>query len=106
MEKDAAWTAELAATHTRLQTLQEDWEAAATGTNSKGMSDSSANRVSLQDVNALHPVEGNTNMPEIIANVMIKEQAHITLYSNKYCDPSSPGFNMGIPSATYDKAMQ
>ena len=41
-----------------------------------------------------------------MANVVIEEQAHITIRSDKRHDPSSPSYNMGILPATYEETMQ
>ena len=38
-------------------------------------------------------------------NLVIAEQAHLAIHCNTCHDPGSPGYDMGIPPATYDKAM-
>ena len=94
---------EMAATHTRLKNLQEHPKAVALSGNGTGLS---SEGVSLEDINALDHIEQSSNISEMVANVVIEEQAHITIQSGKRCDPSSPGYDMGIPPAIYEEAMQ
>lgn len=53
----------------------------------------------------LADIEPNVDIPEVYANVMIEEHAHITIRSDRKRDPNSPGYDMRIPPATYDEAM-
>ena len=43
---------------------------------------------------------------DAIVNLVIAEQAHLAIQSNTRRDPGSPGYDMGIPPATYDEAMR
>jgi len=61
--------------------------------------------VCLEGVDELHPIEPNAEVPEVVANVVIKEQAHITIWSDQRHDPSAPDYDMKIPPATYDEAV-
>jgi hypothetical protein len=54
----------------------------------------------------IRDIEPNVDVPEVLANVCIKEQAHIILCSNCKCNPQSPNYDMYIPPQTYDKAMK
>ena len=103
--KGAAWVAELAATKARLQTLQKHQKAIVDGIQSEGAPKLSKG-VSLEEVNDLKPIEENNAVPEAVANVVIEEQAHITIRSNKRHNPLVPDYDMGIPPATYEEAMQ
>ena len=42
---------------------------------------------------------------DAVVNLVIVEQAHLAIQSNTRRDPGSPGYDMGIPPATYDEAM-
>ena len=62
---------------------------------------------------SLRPIELNSDISDLAADVVIgeqayvvEEQAHITIRSDKCRDPSSPDYDMLIPPATYDKAVQ
>lgn len=94
-----------AATKARLQTLQQRQEAIAAGIRSEGAPEVNK-RVSLEDVNDLWQIEQNSAIPETVANIIIKEQAHITIRSDKHHDPLVLDYDMGIPLATYEEAMQ
>ena len=43
---------------------------------------------------------------DAVVNLVIAEQAHLAIQSNTHHDPGSPGYDMGIPPATYDEAMR
>lgn len=51
-------------------------------------------------------VEPNADVPDLVANVVIEEQAHIAIRSNKKRNPHAPDYDMSIPPATYDEAMK
>ena len=44
-------------------------------------------------------------LPDPVVNLVILEHAHLTIHSDTRQDPGSPGYDMGIPPATYDEAM-
>jgi hypothetical protein len=54
----------------------------------------------------LADIEPNIDIPEVFANMVIKEHAHITIHSDRKCDPTSPDYDLKIPPATYIKAVQ
>lgn len=54
----------------------------------------------------LEEIEPNVDMPEVFVNLMIEEHAHITIRSDRKCDPSISSYDMKIPPATYIKAVQ
>jgi hypothetical protein len=51
-------------------------------------------------------VEPNIDIPEVMANICIEEQAHIALRSNRRRNPSNPDYDMSLPPTTYEEAMQ
>jgi hypothetical protein len=53
----------------------------------------------------LAEIELNTDVPEVLANIVIEEQANITIRSDRKRHPSSPDYDMKLPPATYDEAM-
>lgn len=53
----------------------------------------------------LTQVEPNVDVPEVYANVVIEEQANVSIRSDKRCNPSSANYDMKIPPATYDEAV-
>ena len=63
--------------------------------------------------NSLRSIESNGDVSDLAADVVIgeqahvvEEQAHIAIRSDKRRDPSSPDYDMSIPPATYDEAVQ
>ena len=63
--------------------------------------------------NSLGTIKSNDDIPDLTADVVIgeqahivEEQAHIAIRSNKRRDPSSPDYDMSIPLATYEEAIQ
>ena len=67
---------------------------------------SSSEGVRLEDVDALKSIKPSQDIPEMVANVVIKEKAHITIRSDKCHNLKSTDYNMSIPPATYNEAMQ
>ena len=66
-----------------------------------------------EHANSLRPIELNGDVSDLAADVVIgeqahviEEQAHIAIRSDKHRDPSSPDYDMPIPPATYDEAVQ
>lgn len=62
---------------------------------------------------SLRPIESNSDVSDLTTDVIIreqahviKEQAHITIRSDKHRDSSSLDYNMLIPPATYNEAVQ
>jgi hypothetical protein len=102
-EKGAAWTVELEATQVHLKDLQECRAAAAEGGTPNG---TPSEGVRLADVDELRFIEPSIKVPEVIANIVIEEQAHITIRSDKRRNPLAPDYDMSIPPATHDKAIQ
>ena len=45
-------------------------------------------------------------LPDPVVNLVISEHAHLAICSDTRQDPGSPGYDMGIPPATYDEAMR
>ena len=45
-------------------------------------------------------------LSDAIINLVIAEQAHLAIWSDTCRDLGSPGYDMGIPPATYDEAMR
>ena len=65
------------------------------------------------NVNSLRAIESNDAISDLTADVVIGEQAHVieeqahtAIRSDKRRDPFSPDYNMSIPPATYDEAIQ
>lgn len=59
-----------------------------------------------ESIESIKAVEPNLDVTEVMANIIIKEQANIVIHSNLRCNPSSPNYNMRIPPATYDEVMK
>lgn len=53
----------------------------------------------------LSRIEPNVDVPEVFANVVIEEQANISIRSDRRRNPSSADYDMKIPPATYDEAI-
>jgi len=45
-------------------------------------------------------------LPDVVMNLVILEHAHLAIRSDTRRDPGAPGYDMGIPPATYDEAMR
>ena len=65
------------------------------------------------NADSLGAIEANDAISDIIADItireqahIIEEQAHIAIRSDKCRDPSSPDYDMSIPPATHEEAMQ
>ena len=65
------------------------------------------------NADSLGAIEANDAVSDIIADIaigeqahVIEEQAHIAIRSDKRRDPSSPDYDMSIPPATHEEAMQ
>jgi hypothetical protein len=50
-------------------------------------------------------IESNVDVMEVMANICIEEQAHITICSNRKRNPN-PDYDIVILPATYNEAMQ
>ena len=92
---------ELAVTRARLDALTEHREQVRTSVSSPDTTDAS-----LCAINELHKVESDLSIPSIVANVVIGEQAHITIHSDCRHDPMSLGYDFKIPLAMYDEAVK
>lgn len=62
--------------------------------------------VSLEEVDALMPIEENPTISDQVANAVIEEQAHLTIWSDKCHNPTSPDYNLKIPPMTYEESIQ
>ena len=62
--------------------------------------------MSEEEPTSLEPIEPNKDIPEVVANVIIEEQAHLTIRSDKHCNPNAADYDLKIPPATYDEAIQ
>ncbi|KAG2029252.1 hypothetical protein BDR03DRAFT_1018669, partial [Suillus americanus] len=106
-EAGQAHANEIAASKARLQTLHEMRMACAEHAMPPTVETEVPNPVSPAD--KAHPditeIEPNINLPEVFANVIIEEQANISIRSNCQCNPSSPDYDMKVPLATYKEAM-
>ena len=101
-EKGITWTADLAATRARLDTLVKGCHNIASA-ESQGVSTKKS--VDLEKVDKVGKIEEGKEIPAVVANIVIEEQAHITLHSDKWCNPSAPDHDMKLPPATYEEAM-
>jgi hypothetical protein len=70
---------------------------------SKGVQESAIDTVPIPE--NLEEIEPNIDVPEVFANVVIEEQANITIRSDHKCNPMSADYDMKIPPATYEEAM-
>jgi len=55
---------------------------------------------------SIEDVEPNPDVSELMANVVIEEQAHVAIRSNQRRNPHNPDYDMNIPPATYEEAMK
>ena len=97
MEKGKAYHADVAATKSRLRGVITK---GVTSTPVEGVPEHSPEPESIKEV------EPNIDVPEIVANVIIEERAHIAIRSDKRRDPHAPDYDLKIPPATYDEAVQ
>lgn len=88
----------------RLQTLHDERQRhTGAAPSSEGvLAESAESDVPTED---LEEIELNTDVPEVFANIVIKEQSNITIHSNRKRNPLSDGYDMKVPPATYEKAM-
>ena len=100
-EKGAAWVAELAMTQARLDALTKRREQVCTSVSSPDTTNAS-----LCAIDELREVESDLSIPSVVANVVIEEQAHITIRSDHWHDPTSPGYDLKIPLAMYNEAVK
>ena len=98
--KGAAWAAKLATTCAHLKQLQECREATSQSNDNWSLLEG----VWPEDIGDLL-IESSQDRPEVVANVVIEEQAYITIQSNKQHNLKSEGYNMSIPPTTYDEAV-
>lgn len=94
-----------AATHACLATLHEKWVAVVGGALPKG-AQSLSEGVTDESVDSFKMIEPNNALPEAATGVVIEEQAHITIRSNRHHNPTLPDYDMTIPPATYEEAIQ
>lgn len=61
--------------------------------------------VSEEKLTSLKSIKPNEDVPEVVSNIIIKEQAHLTIHSDnlKHYDLNTPNYNLKITPATYDK---
>jgi hypothetical protein len=90
-EKGKAYHAGLTAVKTRLEAQREHH------TTTEGVK---------TELESLGDIEPNEDVSDIVANVVMEEQAHLAIRSDKHRDPHAVGYDMKIPPATYDEAMQ
>lgn len=95
-EKAKAYHAGLAATKSRLDAQSDHHNVA----------DAQTEGVGETNLENLGDIEPNEDVSEIVANVVIEEQAHLAIRSDKRRDPHAVDYDLKIPPATYDEAMQ
>ena len=61
--------------------------------------------VYLGKVDEVWDMEDSKDVPAVVMNIVIEEQAHLTLCSDRCCDPTAPGYDMGLLLATDDEAI-
>ena len=95
--------------------LEALWEkrTGASSTPNEGEPSSEGVEEKQESVDSLQAIEPNVVVPNAAVGVVVKEhahtadeQAHITIHSNKRCDPTQPDYDMSIPPATYEEAVQ
>jgi hypothetical protein len=104
-----AYSDELAASKARLLTLRDARALRTTTANApcEGVSEGVDTGNRLEDIpEDLTVVEANADVPEVMTNVVIEEQANVAIRSNRKRNPSTPDYDMAIPPATYDEAMK
>lgn len=61
----------------------------------------------MEVADALKVDEDHVNVfPEGQANLTITKQAHLSIQSDPQWNPAGPEYDMGVPPATYDKAIK
>jgi hypothetical protein len=90
-EKGKAYHAGLTAVKTRLEAQHEHH------TTTEGVK---------TELESLGDIEPHKDVSDIVANVVMEEQAHLAIRSDKRRDPHAVGYDMKIPPATYEEAMQ
>ena len=118
-EAGKAFAEERAAAKAHLEELRD--RHASTVTQGVSVNDPQGSPSSSEGVNSdehthadsLRPIESNGDVSDLATDVIIEEQAHvieeqahIAIRSDKRRDPSSPDYDMSIPPATYDEAVQ
>jgi len=43
---------------------------------------------------------------EAVVNLVLVEHTNLAICSNTHCDPGTPGYDLGVPPATYEEAMR
>ena len=97
-KKGKVYTAGIAAAKARLKTQGHIMTKEVDEEPSKGVEET--------EPATLGDIKPNEDVPEIVANVIIEEQAHIAIHSDKCRDPHAVGYDLKIPPTTYDEAMQ
>ena len=62
--------------------------------------------VEEEDTDSLKAIEPDPILPDATTGVVIEEQAHITIRSDRRRDPTQPNYDMAVPPATYEEAVQ
>jgi hypothetical protein len=102
-----AYAEERAAMHTHLKVLWAKRTTQATGVTTEGVGSCSEGvEEKDEDTDSLKAIEPDEALPDATAGVVIEEQAHITIRSDKHHDPTQPDYDMSIPPATYEEAVQ
>jgi hypothetical protein len=97
-----AFAEELAATKARLLALREARASHAT----VPALEPGVIQVEPMPTDNITDVEPNVDVTEVMANIVIEEQAHVAIRSNCKRNPSSPDYDMSIPPATHDEAVK
>jgi hypothetical protein len=51
-------------------------------------------------------VPTDLNPSETLVNLLIADHVHLAIHSHSHHDPADPSYDMSLPPATYDEAMQ
>lgn len=111
-EAGQAYADEIAASKARLQSLHEARAARAANAPLEGVPEAFTEGVQpIVEEGSVIPedlatIEPNIDIPEVFANLVIEEHAHITIRSDRKRDPTSPTYDMKIPPAMYLEAVQ
>lgn len=103
-----AWEADMTATKACLLALRDSCAArvALPALSSKGVIGAEVEKAGEEaGEENLEEIEPNTDIPEVFANVMIEEHAHISIRSDRKRNPNDSDYDMAIPPATYEEAM-
>ena len=108
MQAGQAYAEEQAATQIRLEALWDKRNAAATEISDEGAGPlgSSSKRVEEEDANSLKAIEPDPILPDATTGVVMKQQAHIMIRSDRCRDPMQPAYDMAVPPATYKETVQ